>query len=65
VESNTIWLPQTSGLRGGGLTALGRLTPAARAASGARVVIVGAGLAGLTCAYRLKRAGYVAQVNEA
>lgn len=45
------------------------LAPAALAAkstgSGARVVVVGAGLAGLTCAYRLKQAGVAATVYEA
>ncbi len=43
--------------------------PAAMAAktggSSARVVIVGAGLAGLTCAYRLRQAGVTATVYEA
>ncbi|WP_353054493.1 flavin monoamine oxidase family protein [Bacillus thuringiensis] len=33
--------------------------------SAPKIVIVGAGLAGLTCAYRLKQAGYTAQVYEA
>jgi monoamine oxidase len=38
-----------------------------RAARGAapRIAVIGAGLAGLTCAYRLKQAGYLATVYEA
>ena len=43
----------------------GRLIPAARGATAGRVVVVGAGLAGLTCAYRLKQAGVEATVYEA
>ncbi len=39
--------------------------PAANAATAPRIVIVGAGLAGLTCAFRLRQAGLVANVYEA
>jgi monoamine oxidase len=38
---------------------------AANSRPSARIVIVGAGLAGLTCAYRLRQAGYAARVIEA
>src|SRR5688500_265815 len=58
-------LLKRAGVAGLGLTALGSLATTARAASNARIVVVGAGLAGLTCAYRLKRAGLVAEVHEA
>ncbi len=58
-------LLKKAGVAGLGLTAFGRLTPAARANSSSTIVVVGAGLAGLTCAYRLKQAGYIAQVHEA
>ena len=43
----------------------GRLASVARAATAGRVVVVGAGLAGLTCAYRLEQAGINAEVYEA
>ena len=58
-------LLKSAGVAGLGLAGLGRLTPAARAAAPTTIVVVGAGLAGLTCALRLKQAGYVAQVHEA
>jgi len=43
---------------------LGERWPAA-AANGPRIVVVGGGLAGLSCAYQLKSAGYAAQIYEA
>ena len=43
---------------------LGQPAPAA-AASSERIIIIGAGLAGLTCAYDLRKAGYVAEVHDA
>jgi monoamine oxidase len=39
--------------------------PLASAQTQPRIVVVGAGLAGLVCAYRLKKAGYAADVHEA
>jgi monoamine oxidase len=36
-----------------------------RAAAAPRIAVIGAGLAGLTCAYRLKQAGYAATIYEA
>ena len=53
---------------GAGLAAAAMLSgPVSRAlaATGPRVVVVGGGLAGLTCAYRLKQSGVNAQLYEA
>ncbi len=54
-----------AGLAGLGLTAVGRFTPVARGAASPRIAIVGAGLAGLTAAHRLRQAGVSATVYEA
>lgn len=52
-----------------GASMLGMLAEPRRArgapAPGTRIVIVGAGLAGLVCGYRLRQAGYAAQIYEA
>jgi monoamine oxidase len=48
-----------------GLTALGRFAAPAHGAAAPRIVVVGAGLAGLSAAYALGRAGYAAEVHEA
>ena len=48
-----------------GLTALGRFAAPARGAGAPKIVVVGAGLAGLSAAYALKSAGYDAEIHEA
>ena len=48
-----------------GASTVGRFARAAYGATQPRIAVVGAGLAGLTCAYRLKEAGLNADVYEA
>jgi len=66
-ESNVAGLTRRQLLAGGAAlaaaAALSRV-PSARAAGNPRIAIIGAGLAGLSCAYDLKGAGYTAQVYE-
>src|SRR5215212_2962096 len=56
---------QFVGAAGAATLAAATWTPRALAATPSKVVIVGAGLAGLTCAYRLKNAGVNAALYEA
>jgi monoamine oxidase len=54
-----------AGLAALGVTAFGRLAAPARGATTPKFVVVGAGLAGLSAAYALRNAGYLAEVHEA
>ncbi len=54
-----------AGLAGAAVAVGSRWAPAANAATAPRIVIVGGGLAGLTCGYRLKQAGYASELHEA
>src|SRR5215218_8396476 len=56
---------QVLGAAGASALSLAAWTPRAPAATSDRIVIVGAGLAGLTCAYRLMQAGVAAELHEA
>jgi len=48
-----------------GASTVGRFAKAASGATPPRIAVVGAGLAGLTCAYRLRQAGLNADLYEA
>jgi monoamine oxidase len=58
-------LKRTGIAAGGALAASAtRWVPLASAATAPRIAVVGGGLAGLTCTYRLRQAGYSAQLYE-
>src|SRR3954469_20183731 len=59
------FLARSGALAGGAAAATWPLRPALAASQQPRIVVVGAGLAGLTAAYRLQRAGYLPVVHEA
>ena len=65
IEDLALSRRQFIGVAGAAALSATAWAPRARAASSARVVIVGGGLAGLTCAYRLKQAGVRAELHEA
>ena len=54
-----------AGLAGAAVAVGSRWAPTANAATAPKIVIVGGGLAGLTCGYRLKQAGYASELHEA
>jgi monoamine oxidase len=55
---------QAGAMAGAALTGLPEMVRRIRVIAAPRVAIVGAGLAGLTCAYRLRQAGVIATVYE-
>jgi monoamine oxidase len=55
----------TAGVAVAGASTMGRFAKAAYGATPRKIAVIGAGLAGLTCAYRLKQAGLTAQIYEA
>jgi monoamine oxidase len=63
--SRRTFVKQTLAIAGAGAMPFGAWPVPARAASAAKVVIVGAGLAGLAAAYELRKAGVAAELYEA
>src|SRR5215217_898820 len=64
VEAIALSRRQLLGAAGAAAVSVAAWSPRARAATDSRVVIVGGGLAGLTCGYRLQQAGVSAELYE-